>query len=230
MSGRVKVEELGDRRFLSMEVRKDDFLPLQRKLLELETDIGFLETHFFSVEDGERMLIDFTEFQALGEYLWEKKEVSQVLSMLIKLCEELRKADNFLFFSDQIPLSLKTIYVNERTSKVRFAYLPGFAREGTLQDHFLSLLSEIAAFGISEEWEACGTLLERRVREQNPGAKGLIRLLSQLQREYCQKEKVQPEWVEEPIALEMEAGAEPAKSRLRFHFKDWLQGLTAFPR
>lgn len=223
MGGRIKVEELGDRRFLSVEISRDDFLPFQKKLLELEQDTGFLDTRFFSETEGERMLVDFTEFQSLEEYLWEHGEVPQVITILIRLCEELRKAENFLFSMDQIPISLKTIYVNPEKGTIRLAYLSDFVREGTLQDHFLSLLSEMGSFGISGEWKVCGALLERRIREQNPGAKGLIRLLSQLQREYCPKEEIS---LEREAMPEIHIAEESGEGKLRcgFHFKNSIFG------
>lgn len=176
-------KEIGDRRYLTVLLPESALFDYQKRILEMGREAGLLEARFLQEEEGERMMLDATGFRPLSEALWEKREPTEVLGLLISLCERVRSAEEYLFFADELPLSLKCIYLNEDGNDLRLAYLPDFVRDGTFQEHFLSLLTELSLFGLPEDWNPYGARLARQIREKNPGAKGILRLLSALHRE-----------------------------------------------
>lgn len=200
-------KEIGDRRYLTVLLPEGTLFDYQKRILEMGREAGLLEARFLQEEEGEWMMLDSTGFRPLSEALWEKREPTEVLGLLISLCERVRTAEEYLFFADELPLSLKCIYLNEDGNDLRLAYLPDFVRDGTFQEHFLSLLTELSLFGLPEVWNSYGTRLARQIREKNPGAKGILRLLSVLHRELtcdCDERSSEWRWSEPEIGCSQE--------------------------
>lgn len=223
-------KEIGDRRYLTVFLPEGALFEYQKRILELGKEAGLLEARFLQEEEGEWMMLDSTGFRPLSEALWENREPEEVLGLLISLCQQVRAAEEYLFFADELPLSLKCIYLNEDGKDLRLAYLPDYVRDGTFQEHFLALLTELSLFGLPEDWNQYGMRLAKQIREKNPGTKGILRLLSALHRELTCDEWTdhQADWLWNQSEMgdaqegkKREEGRVPAVSLV----KDWLKEL-----
>lgn len=196
MNSDLMRKEIGDHRYLTVRLPEGTLFDYQKRILELGREAGLLEARFLQEEEVEWMLLDTTGFRPLSEALWGKREPTEVLGLLLSLCERVRMAEEYLLFADELPLSLKCIYLNEEGNDLRLAYLPDYIRDGTFQEHFLSLLTELSFFGLPESWNQYGIRLSGQIRDKNPGVKGILRMLSALHRELTWDESVEDrgEW------------------------------------
>ncbi len=185
-------ESFGRRKFcISME---NIIKGYERKMLCRSECPNILPMYFQSEDGEEKAYYDFTGFLPLEDYVKKnlasaenvRKDHGQVrfaLDILSRVLSNLMDMENYLLCAGRAAIGLDVIFIDPANGEVRFAYYPEGKSEVNLQTRILRLIDTMCELFNSAEAVAYFWNFKEQIILNNLGLSGMIRSLSNMQRE-----------------------------------------------